>query len=120
MAAEGKGFRRRVHGRRMGRRLNVHQRRLMDELLPRLAVPHPASNNLDIAALFDTPMADCWLEIGFGGGEHLAAQALANPEIALLGAEPYINGVATLLSTIERQGLKNIRLHNGDVRDLLD
>ena len=104
----------------MGRRLNARQQRLMDELLPRLTIPCETGARLDPAALFDRPMADIWLEIGFGGGEHLAAQAHANPDIGFLGAEPYINGVAKVLSTIERDGLLNIRLYDDDARDLLE
>ena len=60
-----------------------------------------------------------WLEIGFGGGEHLAAQAAAHPEVGLLGCEPFISGVARLLSLIEAQGLSNVRLFTDDARLLL-
>ncbi len=61
-----------------------------------------------------------WLEIGFGGGEHLVAQARQNPQAGLIGCEPFIEGVAKALSAIEAEGLANVRLHPGDVRDLLD
>jgi tRNA (guanine-N7-)-methyltransferase len=61
-----------------------------------------------------------WLEIGFGGGEHLVHQALANPDIQFLGVEPYINGVAMLLGKMRKAGVKNIKLHMGDARDLMD
>lgn len=120
MAGEKFRGRRRVHGRRQGRRLNTHQQRLMDELLPRLAIPLSAPHGLQPAALFDMPVTDVWLEIGFGGGEHLAAQARANGQIGMLGAEPYINGIAKLLSTIDREALGNIRIHPGDARELLE
>lgn len=61
------------------------------------------------------------MEIGFGAGEHLEAQARAHPEIGFIGCEPYINGVASLLSRLREQGNPgNIRLHPGDARDLLD
>jgi tRNA (guanine-N7-)-methyltransferase len=59
------------------------------------------------------------LEIGFGGGEHLAAQAAAHPEQRFIGVEPFLNGVASCLRHIEESGVTNIRLHHGDARDLI-
>jgi len=64
--------------------------------------------------------AQLWLEIGFGGGEHLAAQARAHPDIGFIGAEPFINGVAKLLSAISDGALQNIRICDDDARPLLD
>ena len=61
-----------------------------------------------------------WLEIGFGGGEHLAHQAALHPDVWFIGAEPFVNGVAKLLAFIEAGGLSNIRIHDGDARDLLE
>ena len=75
---------------------------------------------VDPIALFAPPVTAAWLEIGFGGGEHLAAQAEARPDIGFIGCEPFINGVARLLSDIDGRGLDNIRLHADDARDLLD
>lgn len=66
------------------------------------------------------PVHDVWLEIGFGGGEHLAAQAEANPDIGIIGAEPFVAGLAKLLGKIEVQGLTNIRLYPEDARDVLN
>ena len=87
----------------------------MESLLPRLALP---PGPLDPAAL--APGArEVWLEIGFGGGEHLAAQASAHPDVLLLGAEPFLNGVASAVRHIEEAGLANVRLHAGDARELL-
>jgi tRNA (guanine-N7-)-methyltransferase len=87
----------------------------MESLLPGLALP---PGPLDPAAL--APLArEVWLEIGFGGGEHLAAQAGAHPDVLLLGAEPFLNGVASAVRHIEEAGLQNIRLHAGDARELL-
>jgi tRNA (guanine-N7-)-methyltransferase len=60
-----------------------------------------------------------WLEVGFGGGEHLAAQAEANPEVGIFGCEPFENGVASLLSHIENKGLRNVSIHDDDARDLI-
>ena len=92
----------------------------MGELLPRLAVPVPAAGErLDPAALFGTAPAALWLEIGFGAGEHLAAQAAAHPEVAFLGAEVFVNGVASLLDHLRRRDLANVRIFADDVRLLL-
>lgn len=90
----------------------------MSETLQRVQMP--AVPALDPASLFDPRPRALWLEIGFGGGEHLAAQAAAHPAIGFIGAEPFVNGVAKLLGTIERQGLTNIRLWPDDARSLLD
>lgn len=93
----------------------------MAELLPRLQIALPkAGGTLDPASLFAAPVADVWLEIGFGGGEHLAAQALAHPGIGMIGCEPYVNGVAALLARIEAENIANIRVLPSDARDLLD
>jgi len=62
---------------------------------------------------------EVWLEAGFGGGEHLAAQAARHPDVLLLGAEPFLNGVASAVRHVHEQGLGNVRLHAGDVRELL-
>ena len=70
-------------------------------------------------SLFYPPVKDVWMEIGFGAGEHLAYHASTNPDIGFLGIEPFINGVASFLSKMERQDLNNIRLLNDDVRLLL-
>ena len=87
----------------------------MESLLPRLALPQ---GPFDPAAL--APGArEVWLEIGFGGGEHLAAQAAAHRDVLLLGAEPFLNGVASAVRHIEEAGLQNVRLHAGDARELL-
>jgi len=116
---------RNFHGRRHGKTLRPTQRRHVDELLPRLAVPgvdpleHPVRKELDLDALFGGSR-EVWLEVGTGGGEHIADRALAHPEFGLIGCEPYINGVAMLLGRIERMGIGNIRIHPGDARDLID
>jgi tRNA (guanine-N7-)-methyltransferase len=79
---------------------------------------NPDRTALDLATLFgDRPV---WLEVGFGGGEHMVDQAVANPDVRIIGAEPYINGVAMLLGKIRKAGASNIRVHPGDARDLMD
>jgi tRNA (guanine-N7-)-methyltransferase len=108
------------YGRRRGRPLRAARAVLIDELLPRLTIPAPAAGTfLDPSSLFATPPQAVWLEIGFGAGEHLAAQAEAHPEIGLIGAEPYINGIAGLLARVQQAGLANIRLWPDDIRLLL-
>lgn len=93
----------------------------MTESLPRLQIALPEmGGTLDPALLFAAPVADVWLEIGFGGGEHLAAQARAHPENGMIGCEPYVNGVAALLARIEAENIANIRILPSDARDLLD
>lgn len=74
---------------------------------------------VDLAALFGDARP-VWLEIGFGGGEHLVHQAALNPGVGLIGAEPFVNGVAMALARIEAEGLGNVRIHAADARDLLD
>lgn len=106
----------RFYGRRKGHALSAAQRRLVDGLLPEIAV----SENGDIDPVTLFPGAEAfWLEIGFGKGEHLAWQAARNPGIGFIGCEPYINGVAGLLTAIARDGLENIRIFADDVRLLL-
>lgn len=90
----------------------------MEDLLPRVATPDPAAGPIDLAALF--PQAEEFeLEVGFGGGEHLAWQAARAPRTGFIGAEPFVNGVAKLLALIERDALPNIRVHHGDARPLI-
>jgi tRNA (guanine-N7-)-methyltransferase len=108
-----------IYGRRKGHRLRPGRQRLLDELLPKLQVQLTGGGTLDPASLFAPPPHRIWLEIGFGGGEHLAAQAAAHPEVGLIGCEPFIGGVARLLSLIAAQGLANVRLFTDDARLLL-
>ncbi len=61
-----------------------------------------------------------WLEVGFGAGEHLVAQARANPGVTLVGCEHYVDGVASCLSKLDAEGAENARVHHGDARDLMD
>lgn len=114
--APGETPRRLLHsyGRRRGRKLKPTQESLLETALARVAIRPP----LDLAAAFGARPARLRLEIGFGGGEHLAHQAAANPDIAFLGAEPFVNGVASALRHIQARSLANIRLYQGDARDL--
>ena len=105
-----------VFGRRRGRALRPGQKTLINELLPRLAINLPASGHLDIAALFGTARPSIWLEIGFGGGEHLAQLAEQHPQIGFIGCEVFENGIVKLLAQIELRRLDNIRIFADDAR----
>ncbi|MFQ5563574.1 MAG: tRNA (guanosine(46)-N7)-methyltransferase TrmB [Parvularculaceae bacterium] len=109
----------RLYGRRQDKPLKPRQARLMHTLLPKVALPNPTESAIEPAALFPHT-EDVWLEIGFGGGEHLAWQAEHNPRIGVVGAEPFINGVAKLLVQIEEKNLQNVRICHGDARPLLE
>jgi tRNA (guanine-N7-)-methyltransferase len=99
----------RSFGRIKARPIKPRQAGLLDDLLPRLRLP---GGPVDISG-------ETWLEIGFGGGEHLAEQAARNPGVSFIGAEPFLNGVASALRHIDERGLTNVRLHPEDVRELL-
>ena len=115
---------RNFYGRIKGKALNAAQERYLEEDLPKLSVGGISRTDNPERSLLDMHHVAAgkplWLEIGFGGGEHLVHQALANPDIQFLGVEPYINGVAMLLGKMRKAGVKNIKLHMGDARDLMD
>lgn len=109
------------HGRRKGRRLRPGRQALLSTLLPRLrvAVPHDGGGFAP-RDVFGSAVRDVWLEVGFGAGEHLVAQAEAHPDIGFIGCEPFINGVAAALSEIKKRRLANVRIHDDDARPLLN
>jgi len=109
----------RSFGRRRGRRLSARQQRLLDEVLPRLAIDIAAPPPETLAGLFAADVSEVWLEIGFGGGEHLLWQARANPGAGIIGCEVFEDGVVKVLSAIEDDAVANIRLCTGDARELL-
>ena len=115
---------RNFYGRLKGKTLKKSQKGYLDEDLQALSPgavdwdSNPQRTPLDLNRLFDG--RDAWLEIGFGGGEHLVHQAAQNPDIGIIGAEPYINGVAMLLGKIRRAGVTNLAVYPGDARDLMD
>jgi tRNA (guanine-N7-)-methyltransferase len=106
----------RLYGRRAGHKLRQGQAALVEAMLPRVAVP--SDGLLDAQTLFgdDRPLE---LEIGFGAGEHLAAQAAARPHHGFIGCEPFLNGVVGALGHMRDDGLANVRLHMGDALDVL-
>jgi tRNA (guanine-N7-)-methyltransferase len=105
----------RSFGRIRSRTLKPRQAALMDTLLPKIAVPDPAAGPIDPRAL-KPDAAEVWLEIGFGGGEHMAEQAARRPDVLVIGCEPFLNGVGSALRHVEERDLQNVRLHAGDAR----
>jgi tRNA (guanine-N7-)-methyltransferase len=106
-------------GRRKGHKLRSHQADLIENLLPHLALDITTPAPGDLAELFDDGITDVRLEIGFGGGEHLVAEARAFPQTGFIGCEPYVNGMAKILTQIEAHNIGNIRLFAGDAAELL-
>ena len=103
--------------------MSAHQARLLETLLPELSLVPERSR--DPRSYFSGAVGDAWLEIGFGGGEHLIWQSEAHPDIGMIGAEPYVSGVAKLLAKIARssgslRSCSNIRLYMEDARDIIE
>lgn len=120
MAEQQAKGRRILYGRRRGKPLRKGQQELIDTELPRLAIPS-GDAPIDPAALFGGTVRACWLEIGFGGGEHLAWQAANNPDVGFIGCEPFINGVAALLGKLKRAGTTdNVRLYTDAAERLME
>lgn len=107
-----------LYGRRKGRRLRENKAQLMETLLPRISIA-AGTEPLNLPTLFPQKK-EIWLEVGFGGGEHLAAQATANPHIGFIGCEPFVNGVASLLEHVDREKIDNVLIYADDARMLLD
>jgi len=105
----------RTYGRVKSRSLKPRQARLFETRLPDLALPAAA---FDPRALMPSA-TQVWLEAGFGAGEHLAGQAERHPDVLLLGAEPFVNGLAACLAHLDDRALANVRLHHGDVRAVM-
>ncbi|MGE5504757.1 MAG: tRNA (guanine(46)-N(7))-methyltransferase TrmB [Actinomycetota bacterium] len=117
---QGPADRPRFFGRRRGKSLKKRAQELMETLLPRLAVPVPGQGEtIDPFSLFEPAPQGVWLEVGFGGGEHLAAQAVTHPRIGFIGCEPFRNGVASLLGHVDEAGLQTVRVFYEDARLLL-
>lgn len=108
---------RRLYGRSKGHKLRAGQAALVEEMLPAVSVPE--TGPLSAEMLFGRAMP-LELEIGFGGGEHLAAQATARPDIGLIGCEPFLNGVVQALGHLRDGGLTNVRLHMGDALEVIE
>jgi tRNA (guanine-N7-)-methyltransferase len=106
-------------GRRKGHRLRSRQVDLMATLLPRLAIALDKPPPKNLAEMFARPLQAVRLEIGFGGGENLVAEATAHPQVGFIGCEPFVNGMAKILASIATGAIDNIRLYAGDAFDLL-
>jgi len=107
-------------GRRKGKRMTSSRQALLETRLPELLVDTSAPAPDALACLFPVEVSEVRLEIGFGGGEHLAHRAGENPAVGFIGIEPFENGLAKALSAIEAEGLKNIRLYAADAGPFLD
>lgn len=116
---------RNFYGRRHGKTLRQSQKSYLSDdletLRPQGIWPseNPDRAAIDLSAIFGDDR-DVWLEIGFGGGEHMVHMAATYPRIGLIGCEPFVNGVAMLLGKIRAAGVTNLAAHPGDVRELFD
>lgn len=106
----------RSFGRIGGRALSARQQALVDDLLPKLTVPDGLRDPKDLFP----DLKETWLEIGFGGGEHLAEQARRHRDVGFIGCEPFIEGMAKALTQVDADGLSNVRLRMDDARPLVD
>lgn len=108
----------RSFGRIKSRAIKPAQAALIDTLLPSLQLHLGDAGRVE-ADRRGSGAQEIWLEVGFGGGEHLAGQACANPDVILLGAEPFLNGAASALRHVDEKKLKNVRFYIGDARELI-
>lgn len=104
----------RSYGRRRGKKLRPGRERLMEDVLPRISI----KPGMPVTEQFPPDIRELWMEIGFGGGEHLAAQAQAHPDVGIIGCEPFLNGVAKLLSLLDENKSQNVRIYADDARDI--
>ena len=115
--------RRNFYGRIRGKTLRASQKDYLAQDLGRLTLrgvtrdDNPGRAPVDLTRLAGGPL---WLEIGFGGGEHLVHMAARYPQVGLIGCEPFVNGIAMLLGKVRSEGVQNLLIHPGDVRDLFE
>jgi tRNA (guanine-N7-)-methyltransferase len=107
--------RRKLYGRRKGPKLSARQAELRRTLLSEIAF-HPAKSARE---QFPDSVRELWLEVGFGAGEHLFQLAGEHPDVGFIGAEPYESGVAKLLTKLDKNPLNNVRIYEGDARDVV-
>lgn len=105
------------YGRRKGKKLRSFQSGLMEELLPHVRLDLSAP--FDQQAMFGAGQRDLWMEIGFGGGEHLVAEAASHRDVDFIGCEPFVNGLAKALALIAADDIGNVRLHNGEAQTVV-
>ena len=106
-------------GRRKGHRLRPRQADLLASMLPRLALDLDGPAPANLHALFAPSVDDIRMEIGFGGGEYLVAEAARHSQTGFIGIEPFVNGMAKALAAIAERNLRNIRLHHGDATEMM-
>lgn len=118
---EWRNFYGRIRGKTMRASQKTYLSEDLDSLRPRgiTRAENPAREVIDPATIFGND-APIWLEVGFGGGEHLVHMAASYPQVNIIGAEPFINGVAMLLGKIRAADVTNLAVHPGDARDLMD
>jgi len=114
---EGRPLTRALYGRSRGKALRTGQKLLLAEALPLFSI---APEALASGRAFSTPTREMWLEIGFGAGEHLVEQAKANPDVGLVGCEPFLNGFVAALAGLKREGVSNVRLRLGDAQAVIE
>ena len=117
---EASSGRLKLYGRRVGPKLRAAQAARIERARPELDLAARPDQLAEPHRLFEPGRRLMWLEIGFGGGEHLVWQARQNPDIGLIGCEAFLNGVAKALAAVEREGLGNVRIHHGDAREVID
>lgn len=110
----------RVYGRRSGKSLKKTSALRFDQYYPKYSIELNDKGGLDYENLFSHNPEKFWLEIGFGKGEHLSVQAKNNPNVGIIGCEPFINGVSGLIDHMDREKLENIRFYMDDARLLMD
>jgi tRNA (guanine-N7-)-methyltransferase len=109
----------RSFGRRRSRKLSPRQKGLLDDGLQSFALDLSKPGPVPLEQIFASPVSQAWLEIGFGGGEHLLWQAEQHPDVGMIGCEPFIDGVVKVVDGIRSNGLGNVLVHADDARDVL-
>ena len=107
-------------GRRKGHKLRRGRAALVDSVLPKLALDLATPAPSDLRTLFPIAVSRLALEIGFGGGENFVREAAAEPDMGMIGCEPFINGMASALASIEAGNIRNVRLYPGDAVEVLE
>jgi tRNA (guanine-N7-)-methyltransferase len=105
----------RSYGRVKARPIKARQATLLETLAPKVDIPDGPFDPRDLKP----DAREVWLEIGFGGGEHMAGQAARDPDLLIIGVEPFLNGVASALRHVDEQALANVRVHQGDAREVV-
>ena len=110
----------RLYGRQKSHPLSSRQQDLIDRVLPARRLDLTKQAPSELTTLFDADVTETWLEIGFGGGEHLAWQLDAHQDVGIIGCEPFLNGIAKLLGQIPEEQYRRLRLHDHDARDVVE